>query len=191
MPDSFKPENLAIDGVVQYAWNTSVDERGEFARHFAEGEVGHFGSRESVVQANLVWTSKKFTFRGMHYQVGSFRESKLVSCLLGEISVVVADIRPDSRTFLQSLTIELSQLSRCSILVPKGVATGYLTRSDEVLVHYYSSAPYAKDHERGFRFDDPMFEIKLPVQPKILSDRDKSWLGLDRDVLYKESLDDQ
>jgi dTDP-4-dehydrorhamnose 3,5-epimerase len=191
LPDSFKPEELAIAGVIRYFWNTAEDVRGEFARHFASGEIGDFGKHESVVQANLVWTSHKLTFRGMHYQIGKFRESKLVSCLLGEISVVVVDVRADSPTFLESLTLDLSQLSKSSILIPKGAATGYLTRSDEVLVHYYSSAPYAKDYERGFRYDDPMVSIKLPSLPTLLSDRDKSWSNLNLELLHKESLDDQ
>jgi dTDP-4-dehydrorhamnose 3,5-epimerase len=191
LPDSYKPEKLAIDGVTRYIWNTSADARGEFTRHFSSGEIGRFGSEEAVVQANLVWTSNKLTFRGMHYQVGKFQESKLVSCLLGEISVVVVDVRFGSPTFLRSLTLDLSQVSRCSILIPRGVATGYLTRSDDVLVHYYSSAPYAKDYERGFRFDDPMVNIELPFPPEILSDRDKSWLDLNRELLHQESLDNQ
>lgn len=191
MPDSFTPEELAIDGVIRYGWSTSTDVRGEFARHFAIGEIGDFGSCESVVQANLVWTSDELTFRGMHYQVGKFRESKLVSCLLGEISVVVVDVRFKSPTFLESLTLDLSQSSQSSILIPKGAATGYLTRSDEVLVHYYSSAPYAKDYERGFRFDDPLVKIRLPFTPKILSERDKSWPALDPELLHEESLNDQ
>jgi dTDP-4-dehydrorhamnose 3,5-epimerase-like enzyme len=58
-------------------------------------------------------------------------------------------------------------------------------------VHYYSSAPYAKDYERGFRFDDPMVNIELPFPPEILSDRDKSWLDLNRELLHQESLDNQ
>ena len=34
---------------------------------------------------------------------------------------------------------------------------------------------YALDHESGLRFDDPLLKIDWPIEPTVVSEKDKSW----------------
>jgi len=164
-----------IGGVLLYGATVRADDRGEFVRHFNSVEIEEFGGKHTVAQANLVKTSRRGTFRGMHFQVDRFAETKLLSCVVGNVVCAVTDLRPFSPTFRQSQCVELSGDKYSFLLIPKGVASGYLTMSDSVIVHYYSTAPYSAAGERGFRYDDPSTDIALPFVPSLLSPKDQLW----------------
>ena len=37
------------------------------------------------------------------------------------------------------------------------------------------SAVYAPDHESGIMYDDPLLKIEWPIQPTVISEKDRSW----------------
>ena len=51
--------------------------------------------------------SKNNVIRGMHYQSGIAAHEKLVYCSQGSLLDVIVDIRPDSPTFNQPVSIKL------------------------------------------------------------------------------------
>lgn len=151
------------------------DERGWFLRHFCLSELGLTGA---VRQANLVATNRENTFRGFHYQVFPSAESKVFSCLVGSVTVFTVDLRSQSKTFLDMAVLELQEVSQQLLVTPPGVAVGYLSRSDSVLVHYYSTADYEPLNEHGFRWNDPLLRKGLPLNSPVLSVKDSSWPDL-------------
>jgi dTDP-4-dehydrorhamnose 3,5-epimerase len=153
------------------------DERGWFLRHFCLSELEETGLHH-VKQANLVATSKKNTFRGFHFQVSPGAESKIFSCLSGKITMIAVDMRASSPTFLDMAVVELRGVSQHLLLTPPGVAVGYLSQEGNVLVHYYSTAAYNPDSERGFRWNDPLLSRSLPLRNPVLSPKDSSWPNL-------------
>ena len=60
--------------------------------------------------------------------------------------------------------------------MPQGFAHGFVTLEDETEVLYKCSAPFAPEHERTMRFDDPAIGIHWPVaiETVILSEKDRS-----------------
>ena len=42
------------------------------------------------------------------------------------------------------------------------------------MIHYYCSQPYTPDAERGIRYNDPIFQFEWPVEPKVISEKDKN-----------------
>jgi len=170
---------MKFAGVFQFVGDPKIDERGEFNRHFSKDDMVELDDRYCVAQANLVRTTRARTFRGMHLQVGEHAETKLLSCLAGEILSVLTDLRPASLTFLQSTMVHLTARHNRLLLIPEGIANGYLTLTDDVLVHYYSSCVYSPLNERGFRFDDPLAAIQLPSNPLIVSQKDVCWPPLE------------
>jgi len=173
---------LSINGAFEFSSVSREDTRGQFARHFSSDMVETEMSF-CVAQANVSRTTHKHTFRGMHFQIPPFAESKLVSCLSGEVIDIIVDLRPDSPTYLQSESVILSEERGNSMFVPIGVANGYLTLDRDALVHYYSSAKYSPSHERGFRYDDSLVSIRLPSPPFLVSDKDRSWGDLNENEL--------
>ncbi|MEL7061575.1 MAG: dTDP-4-dehydrorhamnose 3,5-epimerase [Acidobacteriota bacterium] len=109
--------------------------------------------------------------RGLH---GDGETWKLVQCLLGEIVLVVVDMRPDSPAFRRWLRFDLSAANRLQVLIPAGCANGHLALSD-CLFSYKQSRHYG-GAERQFtvRWNDPGLGIPWPVDRPILSERDAS-----------------
>jgi dTDP-4-dehydrorhamnose 3,5-epimerase len=122
---------------------------------------------------------RRGTLRGMHYQAAPHEEAKLVRCTRGAIWDVVADIRPGSPTFGRYDGIELTAENHSMLYVPPGCAHGFLTLTDDAEVFYQISAFYAPEHQRGFRWNDPLFAIEWPAPVAVISDRDRTYPDLD------------
>ncbi len=89
--------------------------------------------------------SQKGVLRGLHYQVGSSAQAKLVRAVVGEIFDVAVDIRPNSETYGQSFSLVLSGTNKKQLLVPKGFAHGYVVLSDHAYFLYKVDNPYSKE----------------------------------------------
>ena len=151
------------------------DERGWFARTFCAEEFAAHGLDPAVAQCNSSFSDRAATLRGMHYQAEPHGEAKLVRCTRGAIYDVLVDLRADSPTFCRWTGCELSATNRRMLYAPVGTAHGFVTLADASEVLYQMSFPYVPDAARGVRFDDPAFGIEWPVEPAVISERDRSY----------------
>ena len=152
------------------------DMRGFFARAWCKKEFEEHGLKPYLVQANITFSRKKGTLRGMHYQVAPYQEAKLVRCLKGALFDVIIDLRPDSPTYREWIDIELAEDNYKALYVPEGFAHGYQTLKDNTEVFYQVSQFYCPDSERGIRWNDPAFGIKWPqAQELVISEKDENW----------------
>jgi dTDP-4-dehydrorhamnose 3,5-epimerase len=169
------------------AWIIDIDkledERGFFARTFCQREFHEHGLNPCVAQCNVSYNKKKGTFRGMHLQVNPYQEAKLVQCMAGAIYDVIVDLRPESSTYKQHLGITLSARSYRMLYIPEGLAHGFLTLEDDTNVFYQMSEFYAPESARGFRWNDPAFEIVLPGNVNVISERDANYSDFSLDLL--------
>jgi dTDP-4-dehydrorhamnose 3,5-epimerase len=111
----------------------------------------------------------------MHYQVKPYEEAKLVRCTRGAIYDVIIDLRSDSSTFKQWMTVELTADNRRMLYVPEGFAHGFQTLEDNTEVFYQMSEFYERQSARGVRWNDPAFGIPWPADELIISARDQSY----------------
>ena len=107
-----------IKGVYLIEQKPFMDERGFFSRQFCKKELKEKGLDFNICQCNLSGNAKKGTLRGLHYQKNPYPEIKIVSCLQGSVYDVVVDFRPDSSTYLQHISIELSAKSGKMLYIP-------------------------------------------------------------------------
>ena len=149
------------------------DDRGSFARAFCKKEFAAQGLSPEFVQVNNSVSSLRGTLRGMHYQLPPCAETKLLRCVRGSVWDVIIDLRPNSPTFRQWYGAELSGANRRAMYVPKGFAHGFISLVDDVEVMYFVDEYYAPDHERGIRWNDPTFKIEWPIQPVVISEKDR------------------
>lgn len=150
-----------------------VDHRGSFARTFCANEFAEHGLKTNMVQTNLSISGPKHTLRGMHYQIEGAEEVKLVRCIKGSIVDAIIDLRKDSATYCQHITVELTATNNKMIYVPEGFAHGLLTLEEDCHVTYQVSNFYAPGKERGIRWNDPYFGIGWPTENPVLSEKDK------------------
>jgi len=155
------------------------DERGFFARVFCRDEFEDHGLPSAIVQINDSLAADKGTLRGMHYQLPPHAETKVVRCIRGALYDVILDLRPDSKTFGRHFGIELSAENRTMVCVPKGFAHGFVTLRDDTEAFYLTDESYAPTHERGIRWNDPAFGIAWPLEPAVISEKDRHHADFD------------
>ncbi len=151
------------------------DDRGFFARAFCREEFRRHGLETVFVQANVGFSFRRGTLRGMHYQIAPHEEAKLIRCVRGKVYDVIVDLREGSPTYLGWTGVELSAESRNMFFIPAGCAHGYLSLTDHAEVFYQVSQPYAPESERGIRYDDPTIGIDWPEPVRVISEKDRNW----------------
>lgn len=151
------------------------DVRGFFARTFCAGEFVEKGLASVFVQCSVSMTRDQGAVRGLHFQLAPAAEAKLVRCTAGVLYDVIVDLRPDSKTYLQHIGVELTARNRRSLYVPEMFAHGFQTLEADSEVFYQISAFYAPDLARGLRFDDPKLNIKWPLSVTTMSEKDRLW----------------
>lgn len=151
------------------------DNRGIFRRHFCKKFFFDIGVNFNVKQGNISENFKVGTLRGFHYNEIPSKEDKLLSCITGSAWNITIDIRKKSPTYLKKIALELSSENKYSIYIPAGCANAFLTLKDNTVFHYYMGDYFESKKDKGFRFDDPSFNISWPIEPKIISEKD---LGL-------------
>lgn len=170
--------DLRVGGAFVIEPTRAEDERGFFARTFCEVEFGSRGLPVKFVQCSTSFTKHKGTIRGMHYQAEPHEEEKLVRCTAGEIFDVILDLRMHSATYLQWVGVELSARNSKMIYIPKGVAHGFQTMSDNAEVYYQMTECYRPASAKGVRWNDSAAGILWPLPPCYVSSKDKSYADL-------------
>lgn len=153
--------------------NKLKDERGFFGRSWCMNELKEYGLNTNIAQANTSFSRKKGTLRGMHYQNDPYQETKLIRCTRGSIYDVIIDLRPTSPTYKQWFGIELTQDNYKMLYVPEDFAHGFITLEDDTEVTYLVTEFYTPGAEAGIRWNDAQFNIKWPLDPKVISEKDK------------------
>jgi dTDP-4-dehydrorhamnose 3,5-epimerase len=151
------------------------DVRGFFALTWSADIFESHGLESRVVQMNLSFNNRAGTLRGMHFQKEPHAQAKVVSCIRGSIYDVLIDLRPDSPTFKQWDSVELSASNHRMLYVPKGFAHGFQTLEDNTEVLYHMSDVYVPESASGVRWNDPAFAIAWPPAERTIIARDEEY----------------
>lgn len=159
-------------GLMQINREPHNDARGCFARLFCDRMLREWGWNEPVRQINHSVTKGLGTLRGMHFQYSPNAETKMVTCLVGEVFDVAVDLRASSPTFLHWHGTRLSAENHRSLLIPRGFAHGFQTMSEHVELVYLHDAAFAPESEGGVSPLDLRLSIDWPLPIATLSERD-------------------
>lgn len=150
------------------------DHRGFISRFYCIDEFAEIGIQKPIAQINHTLTRKKGTVRGLHFQHPPYAETKVVSCLRGEIFDVAVDIRSGSPTFLQWHGEILSAENRRSMLIPEGFAHGFQALTQDCELIYLHTAAYQPEAEGALNAADTRLSITWPLLIDDLSERDRN-----------------
>lgn len=165
---------LEIPDIILIEPKVFEDSRGMFFEFYHQLEFQKNGILPMFVQDNHS-LSNRGILRGLHYQIDSKAQAKLVRVTRGEVYDVVVDIRKKSKTFGQSLGVHLSSENKKMLYIPIGFAHGYLVLKDETEFQYKVSSFYSPIHERGVVWNDPDLKIEWPDlgMDFVISDKDR------------------
>jgi dTDP-4-dehydrorhamnose 3,5-epimerase len=164
-----------IPGVFLIEPERLSDERGFFARTWCREEFLAHGLNPKLAQCSVSFNHLRGTLRGMHYQKAPHSEDKLVRCTRGAIYDVALDLREDSPTYKQWIAAELSANNLCMFYIPKGCAHGFQTLEDQTEVFYAISENYHPGASKGYRYNDPAFQIVWPPDLRVISQKDLNY----------------
>lgn len=156
------------------------DDRGRFMRAWCAREFAEHGLNFLPVQANMGYSPRKGTVRGMHFQEAPALEAKLIRCTRGAIFDAVIDLGPESSSYGQWCGAELSAENGRMLYVPEHCAHGYQTLEECTEIYYMTSGFYTPRSVRGVRFDDPAFSIQWPLVATVVSEQDRNWPLVER-----------
>jgi dTDP-4-dehydrorhamnose 3,5-epimerase len=162
-----------IPGLLLIEPRVFPDERGYFFEAFREDFLKRWHIPSIFIQDNQS-RSTRGVLRGLHYQVGTFAQAKLIRVLSGEILDVAVDLRDHSPTFGRSYQVILSESNHYQLFIPKCFAHGFLTLSPVADILYKCDAYYHKEAEAGISFNDPQLQIdwNFPTSDMVLSEKD-------------------
>ena len=168
-------EETDFEGLFVSSLDKKEDERGFFSRFYCFDEFKDIGVLNNIAQANISFNKNKYTFRGMHYQVAPHEETKIITCLKGSLIDYVIDLRKEKSSYMKSFQIKLTERDKNALIIPKGFAHGFFTLEDDTEAFYLVDEPFSPGAERGIKWDDPAFDLSLPVSPEVISKKDTSW----------------
>ncbi len=151
------------------------DHRGYFVETFREDKLIEFlGYKINFCQDNESKSSKG-VLRGLHYQLPPHAQTKLVRVIQGRVLDVAVDIRKNSPTFGEHVSVELSADNKKQLLVPRGFAHGFVVLEDDTVFAYKVDNYYSPECDRGIAFDDENLDIDwiLGMEELQLSAKDK------------------
>jgi dTDP-4-dehydrorhamnose 3,5-epimerase len=164
-----------IPGLFRIEASPARDDRGAFMRSWCRESFAAAGIDFTPIQASLSENTLKHTLRGMHFQAAPAEEQKLIRCVRGAVHDVLLDLRADQPSYLKHVAVTLDSKAANAVFVPRGIAHGFLSLTDDAVVEYMIDTPYAPELARGVRWNDPAFGIAWPAEPKVISGRDNAW----------------
>ncbi|WP_029008333.1 dTDP-4-dehydrorhamnose 3,5-epimerase [Azospirillum halopraeferens] len=150
------------------------DERGFFARSYCRREFEEHGLNPDIAQCSISHNRLRGTLRGLHYQAAPCPEVKLVRCTRGALFDVIVDLRPGSPDRGRWFGAELTAANGFALYIPAGFAHGFVTLADDTEAYYQISAFFEPELARGVRWDDPDLAIAWPIEPSVISARDRA-----------------
>ena len=148
------------------------DHRGYFCETYSQRQFFEHGLNLDFVQDNEAFSRQAGVVRGLHFQAPPMAQTKVVRVLHGAVFDVVVDLRQNSSTFGKWQGFILSAENRQQLLIPKGLAHGYMTMVSDTLFFYKVDTFYSPKHDGGIFWNDPDLGIKWPDLEPILSKKD-------------------
>ncbi len=141
------------------------DKRGYFFESYNKNLLEKSNIFYNFVQDNQS-SSSYGVIRGLHYQIGDYAQTKLIRVFKGKILDVVVDLRKNSETFGQHLSIELSEENKTQFLIPKGFAHGFSVLSQHAEVFYKCDNFYNPKYEKALKYNDTKLNIDWKIPPE-------------------------
>jgi dTDP-4-dehydrorhamnose 3,5-epimerase len=159
-----------LEGCYQVRPFLAQDERGTFVKTFHAERFTALGL-PTEWREEYYSSSRKGVIRGMHFQTPPHDHEKLVYCMQGQVLDVVVDLRKGSPTHGRHIAVELDAACGQGLMIPKGMAHGFLALTEDVLMAYKVTSVYAPENDAGIRWDS--FGLDWGIDQPIVSARDR------------------
>lgn len=176
MNHTFIPDKIISD-IISINIDLYEDNRGTLYELYNKENFIKNGIPEIVQEKSSF--SKYRVLRGLHYQEDPYGQGKIIRCNRGKIFDVAVDIRPNSLTYKQWVSYELSSKNKTMVYIPPGFAHGILVLSKHgAEFSYFTTQKHYPEYERIIAYNDPSIGIDWPIKDVILSLKDRKTNGI-------------
>ena len=162
-----------INGLLIINPRVFEDQRGYFFESWSKEAFKNNGIEIDFVQDNQSFSSKG-VLRGLHFQNPPFSQGKLVRVIQGSVLDVAVDIRKDSPTYGEHVSVLLSGENKTMFWIPPGFAHGFSTLEDNTIFSYKCSGIYNKESEGSLMWNDSDLKIDWQIENAIISVKDQN-----------------
>ena len=171
----FQTTKTCLEGVLLVQSPVFEDERGVFQETWNDSSFQKAGLPINFVQDNFSH-SHPGVIRGLHYQIRQ-PQGKLIRVTRGSVLDVAVDLRRNSPTFGEHITVQLREHDKKMLWVPPGFAHGFQVLGDGPAdVHYKCTDYYCPEGERTIIWNDPDLAIAWhqPEKDPVISAKDRA-----------------
>ncbi|MGV0954048.1 MAG: dTDP-4-dehydrorhamnose 3,5-epimerase family protein [Fluviibacter sp.] len=161
-------ESELLPGLWHVGLRLFQDPRGSFVKTYAQSIYREHGV-DADWQEEFYSVSRKHVLRGMHFQVPPADHAKLVYCAHGSVLDVMLDLRK-GLGYGRVAHVRLDSAEPSVLVMPSGIAHGFLSLMDDSLMVYKTSAEHNPACDAGIRWDSFGFDWR--VTHPVVSDRD-------------------
>jgi dTDP-4-dehydrorhamnose 3,5-epimerase len=141
-----------------------ADERGNFREWFKTSDALEVTGIDFRVQQANISVSNHGVIRGIHYSLAVEGQAKWITCVTGSIIDVIVDIRPNSPTYGQHVSVELSSGKGNAVLIGTGLGHGFISLENDSAVSYLLSSTYSPQEEYEINPIDPDLKINWNLE---------------------------
>lgn len=155
-----------------FKFKSNKDDRGFFLKLLSNIQNRKIFKKDKIIEINCSFNKIKGTVRGFHYQIGKYKEKKLIYCLSGKILDISININKKSKNFNKIYKFVLDEKKNNFIVIPKNYAHGFQVLKKNTTLIYLHTAKYKKKFER--RINPLKNKIKWPLKISKISNIDKT-----------------
>ncbi|PSU63852.1 dTDP-4-dehydrorhamnose 3,5-epimerase [Photobacterium phosphoreum] len=171
-------KELEIEGCYLIELPSFKDNRGEFIKTFNNVSFENIPLKDFSLKEEFYSVSKKNVLRGLHFQNPPKAHNKIIYCISGKVIDFFLDIRKNSYTYGKVIKIELNSEKPELLFLPKGIAHGFLSCSDDSILVYKTDCEYNPECDTGILWSS--VELELDDLNYIISERDQNFIAFDK-----------
>ena len=166
-------KECVISGVYEIAPFYAEDNRGIAVKEYDKVALEKRGIEFTPCESMII-ESKKGVLRGVHFQIGDTQD-KIVRCIKGKVWTVILDLRKNSKTLGEWITVNIN--NGTEVYIPGGCALGTLAIEDSMILCMFGES-YDGSRDSGIKWDDETLAIEWPLElidcKVIVSNKDQS-----------------
>lgn len=164
-----KVNNTKLMEVKIIEYDEKEDNRGYSYTTYNKGELEKAGIYFEYSMEQVYCSKKAGTLYGIHFQNKPKTQAKLLYCIQGRGIDYAVDLRDYSETYLQWVSVELSEKNRRQIYIPKGFGHAFISLEDNTQNVMRYDEPFDARYSKQLRYDEPQIGINYPFAYPILA----------------------
>lgn len=158
-----------------YKFVTFKDKRGFFSKLLSNVNNKKILKKDKIVEVNYSFNKSVGTVRGFHYQIGKYKEKKIIYCLKGKILDVSINLEKKTKN-KKIFKFILDEKKNKFLVIPKNYAHGYQVLKKNTSLIYIHTTEYNKKYERTINpLNNEYFKkINWPFKISKISNKDKN-----------------